>query len=191
MRETRRAETNLRDLETIAHFQQTTFVRNFQTVENDFAVPAVLFRPHDGNATLDTPPRLRSIEEKSSETFTLVVRSTGNKNEVLCAFSAGDKPLATGDDPFITLLFCLGVSQRRIGAAAFRFSHGKSRAHFAIDDGLQPAPLEFFRLQDFFQQDHIAVIGWRGIENHRTERRTCRLFIASCHTDHAYALTST
>jgi len=51
-------------LEAVPDFHEHVFVPDFEPLELDLAVPAVLFRPHDGNRAHDAPARLVGVEEE-------------------------------------------------------------------------------------------------------------------------------
>jgi len=117
VREARGAEADLRHLEAVADFQQAALVRNFQAVEHDLAMPAVLFRPHDGNAALNAPARLRGIEQEGGQALALVIGGARNQDEMLCALGAGNEPLAAGDDPLVALLLGSPTAHREAETA--------------------------------------------------------------------------
>ncbi len=73
MREPCRAEANLRDLETIADFQQAVLVRYLEPVELELAVPAVLFRSEDRDAPHDPPARVVAMVKKCAQALARIV----------------------------------------------------------------------------------------------------------------------
>src|SRR5262245_49253526 len=58
MGEPRRTEAYLRDLQPVADAHQHVLVRHFEPLEGEFAMAAVLLRPHDRDAPQDAPAGL-------------------------------------------------------------------------------------------------------------------------------------
>src|SRR4029077_1166114 len=81
VRQPRRTEPDLRDLQSIAFLQQNIFCRDFQSVEFEFTMAAVLVRPHDGNTPQDAPARLVLVKQERGQPRRLssLVRATRMK----------------------------------------------------------------------------------------------------------------
>ena len=186
VRETCRAETDLRHLETVANTEQTVLVGDLEAVEAQFAMSAMLFGPHDRDTPHDLPARVVTVEEKGGEPLARVVRGACDEDEVLRDAGAGDEPLVTVDSPALAVTLGAGAHHpRRVGAAArMRFGHDKRRAHRAARDGRQPATF-LLRVRGLLQQHHVAVVGRRRVEAHRAENRTRHLLVAGRHGDRA------
>ena len=73
MRQPRGTETDLRDLGSVALFQQHVLARNFKPVELELAMPAVFVRRHDRDTPNDAPARLILMVEECSQPTALVV----------------------------------------------------------------------------------------------------------------------
>ena len=172
MREPRRPEPDLAQFETVALAHQHVFRRHFEAVEFQFAMAAMLFRPHDLDAALDAPAGLILVEQKCREPAPLVVAGARQQDEMRGAVSAGDEPFAAGDDVFAALLLGLGADHRGIGAAAGRrLRHRERRAHFSLDDRLEPF-LFLLRRADQLEHVHVAVVGRHAIDRQRAEQAT-------------------
>src|SRR3990167_5394018 len=76
----------------------------------------------------------------------------------------GNPPLAAVDHILITLALNTRFDVGRIAGRHIRFSHGKSRADLALQQGLEPARLVLVRAitGDGF---HIAGVGGRAVEH--------------------------
>ena len=115
MRQPRYAKAHLRELQPIAFAHQQMFIRDFQPVEFQFAMPAMFFRPHDRDAAHDLPTRLISAEQKGRKPLARVIRCARDDDENLGIAGAGDEPFAPGDAPAIIAdAFCLGIGQVRV-----------------------------------------------------------------------------
>src|SRR5690606_34036709 len=101
MSQPRGPQANLRKLQAIAHFHQAVFVRNLHVGKAQFAVPAMLFRPHDGYAPDDFPTGVVFMKEESAKPLASVVGSACTKNRVPCCAGAGNKVLGAIDHPMI------------------------------------------------------------------------------------------
>ena len=100
MRQPRRTEPDLGDLQSVADAEQYVVVGDFEAVEFKLAMPAVLLRTHDGDAAHDAPARLIAMIEEGGEPRRLSsdVRATTMK----CAASAA--PVMNHLRPWITHL---------------------------------------------------------------------------------------
>jgi hypothetical protein len=177
VREPRLPEADLRHLEAVADVQQHVLVGDLEPVERELAVPAVFFRPHDGDAAHDAPTRLAGVEEERRKASALVVRRARDQDKVLRFPGAGDEPLAAGDAPAAGRALCPRVHQRGIGArAAVGFGHCERRTHLARNDRREPA---FFLCgrRDLGENGHVPVVGCRTVECDRAEDRTAHLFV--------------
>src|SRR3982751_2769882 len=120
MRKTRRTQAYLCVLQTITDIHQPVLVGNFEPVELELAMSAVLFGTHDWNAPHDAPARLVAVEQKRSESFARVAGRLRQQNEMLSTPRAGDEPLAPADQPFVTLPGRGRQHHRRVRARARR-----------------------------------------------------------------------
>ncbi len=169
MGEPRRAEPDLRDLETVADAGEHVLVADFEPVEFQLAMAAVLLRSHDRNAPHDAPARLIAVIEKRGEAAARIVRGARDDDEMRRFGGAGDEPFAAADHPFAVLLFGGGADHARIGAAARRrLGHGERRFHLALDHRPQP-PLLLRRRADTREQQHLAVVGRRAVDRERAK----------------------
>ncbi len=82
MRQPRRAEPDLGDLEPVADAEQHIVVGDFEAVEFKLAMAAVLLRAHDADAAHDAPARLVAVIEKSGEPAALVVGGARDDDEM-------------------------------------------------------------------------------------------------------------
>ena len=64
---------DLRAFEAVADAKEHVFVGDFEAVEFQFAVPAVLLRAHDFDATGDAPAGLIAVIEKRGQPAALIV----------------------------------------------------------------------------------------------------------------------
>ena len=64
MREPRRPEPDLGDAQAVAEAHQHVLVGDFEALEDELAVPAVLLRAHDRDAPHDVPARLVAVIEE-------------------------------------------------------------------------------------------------------------------------------
>ena len=185
--EPRGAEPDLRELEAVADVHQPCVVGNFQSVELELAVPAVLLRPHDRNPAHDAPPRLVAIEQERGQALARVVARLRNQDEVLRDACASDEPLATVHDPSVAAPLRARANHRRIGAAAgMRLGHRERAAHAPVDDRREPALL-LLRRRHFREHGHVAVVRCRAVEAHGTEDRRVHLLVARRAPDHRQA----
>src|SRR5262245_18960618 len=83
--ESRGAEPDLGDAQSIADLHQHVLVRHFESFEEKLAVAAVLLRPHDRNAAQDAPARLVAVIEEGGEPAPRGVRWAAGADE-----TAGD-----------------------------------------------------------------------------------------------------
>ena len=67
MRQPRRPKPDLRAAQAVAILDQHVFGRDFQAVEFELAMAAVLLRPHDRDAAHDAPARLVLVKEEGGE----------------------------------------------------------------------------------------------------------------------------
>src|SRR6202012_3945900 len=98
-------KANLHSLHALAFAHQPVLIGNFQAIENQLAMTAMLFRAHDGNAPLDMPAGLLAVEEKSRQATARIIRGAGEQDEDLRCSSTGDEPLMAMYDPAIAALF--------------------------------------------------------------------------------------
>ena len=82
MREPRRAEPDLRHLQAVADIHQHVLVRDFEPVELELAMAAVLLRSHDPDAAHDAPARLVLVKEERGEPVPLVVGRARDEDEM-------------------------------------------------------------------------------------------------------------
>src|SRR3569833_2944034 len=82
VREPRGAEPDLRRFKPVALAHQHALERNFQAVEFQLAMAAVLLRPHDRDAALDAPTGLVLVEQESGETAARIVRGARHQDEM-------------------------------------------------------------------------------------------------------------
>ena len=175
--EPRGPEPDLGDPQSVADLHQHVLVGHFEPLEDQFAVSAVLLRPHDGNAAQDAPARLVTVIEEGGEATPRVLRRARHQDEVIGDAGPGDEPLVAVNDPAIAFLLRVGADHAGIGAAPRRgLSHGERGAHPALDDGLEPFVLLRWRSHPG-EQVHIAVVGRRAIEGKRTEDRAIGLLV--------------
>src|SRR6266849_6046033 len=97
----RRAEPDLRHLQSVADAHQAVLVRNLEALERELAMAAVLLGSQDRNAAHDAPPRLAAVEEKGRQPLARIVRGLRDEDEVLRRRGTRDEPLAPVDDPAI------------------------------------------------------------------------------------------
>ena len=163
--------------EPVADAEQHVLVGDFEAVEFELAMPAMLFRPHDLDAAHDAPAGLVAVIEKGGEPAALVVGGARDDDEMRRFRGAGDEPFAAADDPFAAFLLGGGADHGRIGAAAGRrLGHGEGRFDLAFNDRPQP-PFLLRRRADTRQQIHVAVVGRRAIDRQRAEQRARRFLI--------------
>ena len=93
VRQPRRTEPDLRDLEAITFTQQHVLARNFQSIEFELAVTAMLVRAHDRDAANDAPARLILVVEERRQTTPLVVRCARDQDEVSSALGTGEQTI--------------------------------------------------------------------------------------------------
>src|SRR5215471_1579609 len=179
MRQSCRTKPDLRNLESVAFFKQQILSRNFQPVELEFAMAAMLMRPHDGDAPHESPAWLVLVEQKRCQTTPLVLAGTGNKNEMPRPLGAGGKPLAPLDDIAVAFFLGPGPYHRWIGTTTRRrLRHREARAQFALDDRLEPFVLLLAGAHKL-EQVHVAVVGRHAVEGKWPKDRT-RGFLVDC-----------
>src|SRR6185437_299242 len=134
VRQPRRAEPDLRHLQAVADAEQHVVVVDFEAVELQLAMPAVLFGAHDGDAAHHARARLVAVIKKRGEAAPPVVGGAGDDDEVRGFAGTGDEPLAAADQPFAAGPLGEGADHARIGAAARRrLGHGEGRFDLAVD----------------------------------------------------------
>ena len=94
VRQPRRTEPDLRDAQAVAVIHQHVFVRDFEPVEFELAMAAVLLRPHDRNAAHDAPAGLVLVIEERGEAAARIVGGARHQDEMRGAVGAGDEPFA-------------------------------------------------------------------------------------------------
>ena len=94
MRQPRGAKPHLRQLQPLPFPEQHRIRRDHEPVERQFAMPAMLLRPHDRDAPDDAPARLVAVEEERRQPVARIVRGPRDQDEVLGFLRAGDEPLA-------------------------------------------------------------------------------------------------
>ena len=177
MGEARRPEPDLGDAQSVADLHQHVLVGHFEPFEGEFAVAAMLLRPHDRDAAQDAPAGLVAVEEERGEPAARIVRGAREQNEMVGDARAGDEPLVAVDHPGVALLLRAGADHAGIGAAAGRgLGHGEGGAHLAVDDGSQPFVL-LRTVSHQREQIHIAVVGRGAVERERPEDRTIRFLV--------------
>src|SRR5262249_32605820 len=107
MRQSRRAEPDLCHFQSVADAERHVLIGNFQAVEFELAMAAMLLRSHDRDAAHDPPARLVAMVQKRGEATASVVRGACDKDEMRSLAGAGDEPFSPGDDPFA--VFPLGA----------------------------------------------------------------------------------
>ncbi len=98
MGQARRAEADLRELQAIAFLHQHVARGDFEPLEGDLAMPAMLLRPHDRDAADDVPAGAVAVEQEGGEALARIVGRPRHEDEVCGILGAGDEPLAAGDD---------------------------------------------------------------------------------------------
>jgi len=93
MRETRRSEPDLGDLQPPSLFEQEILFGNLQSIELDFAMPAMLLRPHDGYPPDDPPAGLILVEHERGQPRTRIIRRPGDDDKMCSLLRTGDEPL--------------------------------------------------------------------------------------------------
>ena len=177
MGQPRRAEADLRRAQTVALGHQHVLHRDFQPVEFELAMAAVLLRPHDRNAAQDAPAGLVLVIEEGGEAAARILGGARDQDEMRGAIGAGDEPFAPAHDVAVVAL--LGARQHHggIGArAGMRLGHHEGRAHLALDDGAQPFFLLLGRA-DFGDEVHVAVVGRHAVDGERAEDRARRFLV--------------
>ena len=145
---------------------------------------AVFLRPHDRDAAGDFPPRLVPVEQERGQAFSFVVAGPGHQNEVLRRVGPGDEPFMALDDPGAVL-----QGRRRLHhaggvgpGAGMGLGHDDGGPDLAVDDGLQPAVLLFLG-RHTVEDDHVAVVGRGGVEQHGAEDGPVHFLVAGGHAD--------
>ena len=82
VRQACRPKPDLRDLEFIALVQQDVFGRNFESVELELAMTAMLMRSHDRDTAQNAPAGLILVEQERSQTTPFVVAGASNQDEM-------------------------------------------------------------------------------------------------------------
>src|SRR5277367_3220645 len=104
-----RAEPDLRDLEPVADAEQDIVVGDFEAVEFELAMAAVLFRTHDADAAHDAPARLIAMIKKRSQPAARVLGRARDDDEMRGFSSPGDEPFAAADRPLAAFLLGIGA----------------------------------------------------------------------------------
>ena len=165
------------DAQAVAFVHQHVLGRDFQTVEFELAMAAVLLRPHDRDAPHDAPARLVLVIEERGQPAARIVRGARDQDEMRGAVGAGDEPFAPAHD--VAVAFLLGAREHHAGigaGAGMRLGHHEGRAHLALDDRAQPFFL-LLRRADLGEQVHVAVVGRHAIDGERAEDRARGLLV--------------
>jgi len=184
MGQPRRAEPHLGDAQAGAFAEQNIFWRNRQAVELQFAMAAMLLRPHDRDAPRDPPARLVLVKQEGRESAPRIVGRAGDQDEIRGFFGAGDEPFPAEDAVGAVRLFLgAGLHHAWVRAAArMRFCHDEGGADLAARDGREPALLLRGRPCEF-ENHHVAVVRRGAVEGGRTEDRAVHRLVADRHAD--------
>src|SRR6266566_557887 len=117
VRQSRWTEPDLCHFESIADAEKHVFVGDFEAIEIEFAMAAVLLRAHYRDAADDAPTRLVAMGEKRGQAVASILRRSCNHDKMRGLGSTGNEPFAAGNDPFAVFLLGAGADHTGVRAA--------------------------------------------------------------------------